>query len=236
VGTILAITTTERVGVDYLSETIRQIESTGGDLIPKEDKILYCDGPVSKKPDVWTCVESPVAQGSRDAFWNCVRIAHERGADLLGFEDDILLCKNAITAMMQCQVPDDVAFLTFFDNVSEAGHPAGLHTYPLDGELQFWGVQAVKIPYRSLEYLLRTDMEVITPRTKGRRSGRDYAIQQFLAKCPWPVWGTVFPHWAQHVGDVSIVRSNRALRYEEQGLKRESKNWNPNHDALVGLP
>lgn len=236
--TIVAVTTTLRAGSDYLPATIEQLEEAGAKSLRTADKLLYSDGPLVHRPAGWTIIESPAAQGSRAAFWEVLRMVyHQHDVDLVAFEDDLLACRNAVTAMINFEVPQDLAFVSFFDNITPAGAPPGMRRYVFGGAQDFWGAQAIKIPHRSLKYLVDAKESAFPKPREGRHQGRDVAMQLCFMNSPLKQWGTWFPHFLQHVGDESVVNSTRALRIAAAGEKRDSKNWpGPGFDALISSP
>jgi hypothetical protein len=237
VRTVVAVTTTLRAGgVDYLPSTIEQIEAAGGDKLPVTDKLLYSDGPLVYRPKGWTIMESKAAQGSRKAFWEVLQTVYTQNVDLVAFEDDVLACRNAVTAMVDFKVPLDLAFVSFFDNITPAGAPPGMKKYLFGGAQDFWGAQAIKIPQRALKYLLFPTGDVFPKPRDGRHQGRDVAMQLCFRDSPLRRWGTWFPHFVQHIGDTSVVNSTRAVRAALEGKKRDSKNWaGPDFDALGAI-
>lgn len=233
---VVAVTTTLRVGVDYLPATIEQLEEAGAKALPVTDKLLYSDGPLVHRPKGWTIVESKEAQGSRKAFWEVLQTVYPQNADLVAFEDDVLLSRNAVTAMIDFKVPLDLAFVSFFDNITPAGAPPGMVKYVFGGAQDFWGAQAIKVPHRAMRYLLFPPGDVFPKPREGRHQGRDVAMQLCFMGSPLRRWGTWFPHWVQHIGDASVVNSTRAVRLAAEGKKRDSQNWaGPDFDALGAI-
>lgn len=218
----IIVSTTQR-SRDYLSDTVRRIDQTGG-LSYK--RTIYCDGPFSgTQPAGWGLVQTKERAGSRVALLNALRGVTN---DVLLLEDDLALCANAVTAMVSYPIPNDAAFVSFFDERTPPG-ARGLQIRSLD-EGSFWGTLAIKLPARFIPYLYARSFA-----TNGLCHGRDYALQYFAKRSPWPRYGLVFPNLVQHVGDESSVNSSRAAQMHAAGLKRQSQNYpGDTYDALCG--
>jgi hypothetical protein len=229
---LIAITTTRRQGADYLPGVIKSLEENGALAVPEEHRLVHSDGSLDGEYPGWQVIETPSLLGSRGSFWNVLRIANEKNLDLLAFEDDIEICKNAVTKMLEVEVLPMLAWVTFFDNVTTNQVQPGLQIRSLFEE-PFWGVQAVKIPKWSYPYLLRTDIPVIGI-PDGYMGGRDGVMQVYMQQSPFPMYGAFFPNLVQHIGKVSVLNGPRAQKYAALGLERISFNYPGNmFDALT---
>jgi hypothetical protein len=144
----------------YLAQTIASIDRAGGTEF-EGPKSIHIDGPV---PDDmphfkgWQIVSlSEKRRGARMAMVDVMAREYTLGADtLLYFEDDVVLCKNAIRAMLEIGVPEPLGFVSYCD-LKWDGKPLELVAFPgcprdsfcADGG--FLGCQALAVPARTLE-------------------------------------------------------------------------------------
>ncbi len=124
--------------------------------------------------------------------------------------------------MAEFPIPDDAAFVTFFDgSVLPDGTAYGLHRVKCHGERGdgFWGAQAIVFPRRTVEYLAAFDLEKVAP---GWSSGKfkhacDSLMGMALDYSPWPRYMVHVPSLVEHVGVVSaagtdVLRPDRVAR------------------------
>lgn len=188
----IAVLTCERAGF-YVGETIHQIAREGGASLPRR---LYLDGSEEfakalacrLRPyggDSWELVRLGEGLGSSEAMRRLVVHAAQEGRDLLFFEDDLLLCRNAVSRMIAQHVPDDVGIVTFFDMKEiKPGSAPGLYRRPADGGggKGFWGAQCLKFSSESLIWLAEHDWMV---ESRGdSRMASDILMGRVMAKHP----------------------------------------------------
>jgi hypothetical protein len=149
----------------YLAQTIASIDRAGGAEYPGP-KVIHVDGPADGVPrfEGWDVVAlSPARGGARRAMLDIVGRAAAAGVELLlYFEDDVLLCRNAIRAMIEIGVPEPLGFVTYCDLLWHPVPPLELQAFPgcprnapvADGG--FVGCQALALPLRTLERLSTT--------------------------------------------------------------------------------
>ena len=58
--------------------------------------------------------DEPHFRGNKWAYWRALEIGAAAGEDLIIFEDDLALCRNAVRRMWTFPVPGDLAMVTFF--------------------------------------------------------------------------------------------------------------------------
>lgn len=247
---IVVLTTPRRP--QYLGGTLRSLEATGGRAIRR--KIVAVDGnprDVLKQrvvPPGWDVVQvGPGGRGNREVFSRICKLAAgepESSGDLLYFEDDVEGCANAVTALDMIPVPDDVGFLQAFDHRNRLGdrfEPALLRLAPDEPEdgLWFWGLQAVKIPRRTVAHLATCRSDRIgpdgTPQDQNERSltyGGDVWLGVWAAwsTAPWQVYGLLAPSLFQHVGGISAINPHWRLTPETW---RVARNWRREFDGLT---
>jgi hypothetical protein len=212
-STLLVVNTTKREnGFSYFNETIKRIDATGGAGLPKEDKLIYCDGPFEGvAPEGWTVRSTAESTGTLPGLEAVVKLARERQQDLAFFEDDIVLSKNAVKKIVEYEVPADLAFVSFFDFYTPAGAKAGLEerAVPDKGVIQS-GVQAIKIPLRSLALMWpdKQHAEIVVSHEPGEKQfGRLFALRYYFKGLRF---GMLLPHIVQHIGEVTAVHITRA--------------------------
>jgi len=163
----IAVLTCQRPGF-YVGETISQIVREGGASLPRR---IFIDGSEEFKKalayrirpyggDDWELIRLGEGLGSSEAMRRLVVQSAEEKRDLLFFEDDLLLCRNAVKRMITQHVPDDVGIITFFDmkEIKPDAAP-GLYRRPANGTdgRGFWGAQCLKFPSESLVWLAEHD-------------------------------------------------------------------------------
>ena len=222
-------TTTRPAGADYFGATLAQLEAAGAKGLPADSKVIYSDGPFERpRPAGWRVIETPRAEGTRPVLKRACELARAAGRDLVFFEDDLQVAAGAVEQICAFEVPEELAFVSFFDSVTPPGAAAGLHVYDLRDPAPYWGLQAVRIPARSLPHLWPArGPQLVMPRARqaGPQCSRDYAMKFFLRFSPTPRYGVLFPHLVQHIGDVSAVNSRRAQEFAAEGRQRISHNY-----------
>jgi hypothetical protein len=186
----------------YLEQTIASLERAGaGEL----DRVIYVDGPAEplegRFPGWFVAsVSDEPGRGARLAMVEIMRRASAAGVELLlYFEDDVVLCRNAIRAMIEIGVPEPLGFVSYCD-LRGGGPPLELHALP--GQFRgyglpeggFRGCQALAIPLRTLRVF---DTWEAPPWVD--RNMCDETIAQVV-----PAFG-VFDSLADHTGHVSAI-------------------------------
>lgn len=225
--TIISVLTSPK-RPDYLAQTLVGLDGAGADGYAK---FLAVDGLTDtvQAPRSWplVCVGGGRG-GSTYAMLNIFRHAVEMGADeLLYFEDDIIPCRRAVTALARMPVRSDCGFLTACDILAVArGLPPGVQRIRAADDLRphraFWGTMALKIPSRALRYLAEFEPGA----NQGNHS--DVWLGDHLAsgRGRWKYFGTVAPSLFQHVGEKSLCSP-------EQGLEpwRVAQDFSADFDA-----
>jgi len=208
----IAVLTCQRPGF-YVGETIRQIVKEGGARLPRR---IYLDGTMDfsdaltrrLRPyggDEWEVVRLGEGLGSSEAMRRLVVHSAQEGRTLLFFEDDLLLCKNAVSRMIAQHVPDDVGVVTFFDmkEVKPDSMP-GLYRRPADGTdgRGFWGAQCLKFAPETLTWLAQHDW--MAESRGDSRMASDILMGRVIVKHPRRNRLAVHvPCLVEHVGQTS---------------------------------
>ena len=217
---VVVVLTTPR-GKTYLQDTIASLNAGGArdvgfgrdalrvlhDGLPAGHTLL----PIPPDSEGWSHeLLSEVPSGNLRAFMRVFELFlehDEHASHLLFFEDDIVVCKNALATMLQIGVPADCAFTSFFD-MKEA-HPllsAGLYrvsTMGQDGR-GYWGSQALLWPRRSIEFLVSRKDKILA---SGNLHSSDCLFGAHLLYSPWIQYALCVPNLVEHVGDVSAIWS-----------------------------
>ena len=188
----------------YLVDTCNAIDDAGGRIFPGW-KMVLVDGPSvdyrTMVPEwgVRSLTQEKPPEGTRMAIWKIMRWANiARAPYLLYFEDDIRLSAHAVTAMSRYPVPPDLGFLSFFSMDPRISSEPGIHR---TNNKEFWGTQALKIPYRSLTKFRDENTE---PRNQHRFSADIWLGMQLSA-------GVVVPSLVRHIGEVSAVQTGQGV-------------------------
>jgi hypothetical protein len=247
---VLVLTTPRRP--QFLAATLRGLDAAGAQQL---QRLLCVDGPLQEilklrvVPAGWEIESIGTGdQGTQVACRAaCAAYARRGGADdLMYFEDDVLPCRNAVAGLAKIPVPDDCGFLAAFANIigqrrfhpskqATPGEPAIIRQAADDPDLHgtgHWGNQALKIPRRTVEHLVRQlpTYYAVSRRATGRMLfGSDKWIGQHAASAgaPWHVYGLISPSLFQHVG----ARSAIGAHWKLDG--RTSPSWRADFDALT---
>jgi hypothetical protein len=142
----------------YLAQAIASIDRAGGATF-EGSKTIHVDGPADHVPRFpgWEILSVTSARaGARVAMVEVMRRAAAADVEtLLYFEDDVVLCRNAIRAMLEIGVPEPLGLVSYCDLRWE-GRPLELTAIPgcpreyqvADGG--FFGCQALALPLRTL--------------------------------------------------------------------------------------
>lgn len=207
---VLVLPTCERPGgVDYLSDTLASVAGAGGAQL--ERRVVLVDG---KYPDLKKDTSSGfeylhhlnerAPMGIRYMMWAAFgyALAYEYEA-LIFCEDDVRFCKNAITRILSLEIPDDVAFMDFYD-MTKLRHRAanwGLHKFPCTDK--YWGNQCMLFPARTMQWLYdHNPMEVSQWELPNHA---DRVLGHLLARSPWPNYMVHLPRLVRHMGEVSVA-------------------------------
>lgn len=204
---------------DYLAQTIASLERGGADLA--DERILFVDGPASayegRFPD-WDVVSvSPdAARGARLAMTEVMRRAAREGVELLlYFEDDVIVTRNAIPAMLEIGVPEPLGLVAYCD-LMWVGRHLELVAFPGCPKGQgvpdggFMGCQALALPRRTLQAFLEwTPPAWLEPDKNNCDATIGLIAEQY----------GIFDSLANHVGEVSAIYGGRYSR------PREVRSW-----------
>ena len=218
---VIAVLTCERPDAEYLKETLRQIDREGGSTCERR---LYVDGgpTVVEKTarllragdfGAWRLSSVGERVGSTEATRRVLADVAKLGADVLFFEDDLLLCRRAVTRMIQFAVPAQVSLLSFFDMKEvTAGSPFELHVRPAlgaDGR-GFWGNQCFRLPADVLLWLAHQDWSSTIH--WNARMASDIVLGELLNRnADRPHVAYHIPCLVEHVGSVSACFPTRPL-------------------------
>ena len=211
---LLAVLTCPRPGIEYASETMRQLDRAGGKDFPGQ-KVLFSDGPLDPKisvPRGWRRRAFKVNKGAIRGLWKIIDLAIEADANaLLFFEDDVTVCRNTVTRMQRFRVPKDVALASFYDGneVDEGAKPKLYRRKPLGWHGRgMWGTLGLKIPRRALEFLKVNDPDRLQ---YYHRNAADEYIGRLIHLSPWRRIGYHVPNLVEHRGGTSIVHPGAGL-------------------------
>lgn len=210
----LAVLTCPRPGIEYASETMRLLDEAGGKAFPGP-RLLFSDGPLDRAVSVprgWRKRAFKVNKGAIRGVWKIIELALAADASsLLFFEDDVTVCRNAVTRMQRFVVPKDVALASFYDGneVKEGAKPKLHRRKPLGWHGRgMWGTLGLKIPRRTLEFLRVNDPDRLK---YYHRNAADEFIGQLTHLSPWPCIGYHVPNLVEHRGATSIVHPGAQL-------------------------
>lgn len=148
----------------YLAASIASIDRAGGAAYAGR-KVIHVDGPEHElyRHEGWEIsTVAPIRRGARHAMLEIMRRAAASDVELLlYFEDDVLLCKNAITFMTALGVPEPLGFVSYCDLSwhGVAGQLVAMPGCPRNMPVPdggFVGCQALAIPRRTIESLIST--------------------------------------------------------------------------------
>jgi hypothetical protein len=205
---VVIVSTCSRKGVDYLPATLEALDRAGAREL---ERLVLSDGPRLQGCGWPIICRDPAAHSTRANLWQAFRAALAWEAErLLYFEDDVHPCRNAVTRMAELEIPAAAAFVTFHDKKQIlARREFGIHLAPApDGDGRgFWGLQAVAIPRRTLEYLAALDP--LSIRTANTSRNGDRVVEDFVARSPWPAIAYHSPSLVRHTGEVSAAHPDR---------------------------
>lgn len=231
----LSVLTTPR-RPQYLQRTLVELDHAGAAELAAAGELfrwIGVDGDPEhvSAPPGWAKGRVGDGQGTRYAMLRTIQAAADAEAPyLLYFEDDLLACRAAVTAMAALVVPGDCGFVTGFDcrhfrddaAAALSRHRADDPTFPQG----YWGSQALKIPASSLRYLQHAQIDA---RDANHPNASDVWIGQQLASRgglrEW--YGVLCPSLFQHVGARSAVNVDWSLTRE-----RQAGNWSVSRDGL----
>lgn len=224
--TAIVVVTSPRPGASYLAATLEDL----GELPDGVEGIVLSDGQLPEgtsregSGSHWVFVEAEGPSGSRRAFWRAFEVARELGADrTLFLEDDVTCAAGALELMTSTEVPEDLAFVSFFngrDEVKAVTPRPYLHRVPMLGRdgRGFWGSCAMLIPRATIEFLVGFDpMLVETPFPLEPDGCADMVIAWLLCRSQWRFYGLRIPCLVAHVGDVSTPSEGRTNRGRRRG-------------------
>ncbi len=207
---LISVLTTERAK-SYLTTTLESLERNGAYEV---SRAVFSDGPCGYRRPDWDVVElSSERRGTRQSAWSIFRAALDRGVERLIYcEDDIVLCRNAISYLAKMALPEGQAFVTCLDHRDWLMRlQTGIHAASF-GDGRLLGSQLLVFSRKTLEYLVSLDpMAVINshPWYKDGRHSVDMVIGKILRDGPWKSYGIHVPALGQHLGDVSAAHPDR---------------------------
>lgn len=244
---------------EYFAATMASINAAGANEFLGE-KIVFIDGTDQFTQDDWNwyantagsgwdlrCTSlaplSP-AIGTKPAMLHVLHEAAKAEASwLLYMEDDILLSKNAIRAVVSMNYPKHLAFVSFCDikNVAPLTGITECPGYDFEGptgEGGHWGNQMLVIQGEALSYLQASttmpDWNITLPdhRASWPKSAADIVLGKKASDimlgislacppAPWSRYGVFSPSLAQHVGERSLVNPKATV----SGWGRDSLTW-----------
>jgi hypothetical protein len=169
-------------GDDYFEATLRAILDTGG----RGQFIQVCD-------------DNPPS-GYLAAFRKALATVLP-GHDVLWFQDDLALCKNAVSAMIDCPVPPQSAFVTFYEGHHFNRKDPRVGLIPIRIRSGLWGNQALKFTAEAISFL-KARWPVAIPPAYGDTDDQMVAM---VLSAHYPEYSVCLPNLVQHVGDLSTL-------------------------------
>jgi hypothetical protein len=210
---VIAILTCDRPSGFYLGETVRQIQKEGGCDFRRS---IYVDGTEQFVDSLqsrlrpygindWEIIQLGERLGSTEAMRRVIAQLAKLNSDLLFFEDDLILCRNAVRRMACQQVPDDVGIVTFFDmkEVTPGAAP-GLHRRPPNGKNGngFWGAQCLRIHHEFIQWMAHKNWN--DSKGDGDHMASDILMGRLMAEHPKRNNLAVhIPNLVEHAGHAS---------------------------------
>lgn len=213
-------TSPRRDKISYLSETLSKLDSEGAN--EWGEKVVLSDGPLTNCD--WPHIARPGPSGTRIAFWRLLSHAHASGAErVLFLEDDVLPCRNALRFIRTFEIPNDLAFVSFFEMKEELKPTSGgltripcyglqadsIHTegLPFRQFTRFYcGNQCLLMPRRTIDHLVKCDpFDPQLPADPYMYSSysSDGVMGWHLSRSCWPAYGAMYPCLVEHIGEVS---------------------------------
>jgi len=240
---VISVLTCERTAGDYVAATLQQINRQGGEPC---ERLLFVDG----LPDVaervrrrlsdvaalgaWDVISLGGKRGSTEATRRVFVDVAKRGRDLIFFEDDLLLCRHAVTRMLELVIPASVSLVSFFDMKEVSpGAATGLYRRPPTGRdgRGLWGNQCFRLPAEVLRWLIAQDWSSTSHGSSLMAS--DVVLGELLARHPTrPRIAYHIPCLVEHVGHGSacfpgleLARWRRATNF--QGAEFDARQLPP---------
>jgi hypothetical protein len=208
---LITVLTCQRSAGNYLGATLRQIDRQGGAGLERR---VFVDGPPEVALEVrrrlraaralgdWTVTSFGTRLGSTEATRRVLAAADRERRGILFFEDDLLLCRHAVTRMVDLAIPDDVSLISFFDMKEvRPGAAPGLYRRPPTGRdgRGLWGNQCFRVPPEVLSWLLDQDWRSTSH--GASRMASDVVMGELLARHPTrPRVAFHIPCLVEHIG------------------------------------
>lgn len=226
-GPLISVLTTTR-RKQYLSDTLRALDDAGAVLF---DRRVYVDGPAAEMyhliPAGWGVeTVSPLQpRGTRKALWTILhRAAHLHVPNLLHFEDDVRVSRNAVKAMSLIEVPPEFGALLFFSQRALPETP-GIHAHP-EG-VGLWGMQSLKVPARSLAKFADAATKPV--------SEYDFSCDVWLGEQLRAAF--YFPALVRHIGAETAIPAQRNFGITGRDAHRAGLHYaGDDFDAMTLLP
>lgn len=206
---MIGVLTTPRRRVSYLAGTLAAIDrsSAGG-----RRKIVFSDGEGTPEPPAgWSLLERPWV-GARWAGWLAMRFALGAGAgDFVLFQDDVIGPEDLGDVADRAPVPDDAFCTVLYSGAPPPGYQPrdrGAPRVVVAPANRFTGAQAIKLPRRSLEYLVARDPFEAPGVYRESPHLFDDALFAYAFRSPWPSVAVLLPNVVRHVGVVSACETN----------------------------
>lgn len=192
------------------------------------DRAVVVDGNEAPPgiPSNWEVFLRPKPPGAwktqnKFTYWDMMQIAVERNQDLVSFEDDIRLSKNAAGFMERFPVPKDCAMMMFYAPWGAPNMSGVLRIH----SSRFNFAQCLKIPLETCKFLCERKQQAWSSRT----GGSDENIRKLLEKEDRLV-GIFYPGLIQHVGNYSVA-SNGALVGDRSSPAWAGEVFDPNESC-----
>jgi hypothetical protein len=165
---LIVVLTCLRAQTSYLPSTALAIDEQGGAGLLR---LVTVDGDAAAVTESkrlltaagrhdWQVMGLDGPLGSTAAMRATLALAAKHQRDVLFFEDDVVLCRNAIRRMRAVQVPADCACVSFFDMKEVGGAAApGLYARGMNRSTswEFWGCQSLRFPAAVVAWLAEQD-------------------------------------------------------------------------------
>ena len=209
-------------------KTLWEIHNRGRAWVFPQKVVLY-SAPLDRKPPVtplgWRVVHQYGPRGGGADFRALVRLL-DPTMDALVFEDDVQPCRNALLAMYGAKVPDDCAFLSFYDiggRYTKRSYHGIVRADPADG---WWGNQALRLPWWVIRDFNNGRYEACFSNAQDTWLGN-------IARDRRLSIGVSAPSLVQHVGEDSLCNPGAGLT----GIRGPSPMFpGQDFDALTGRP
>ncbi len=216
---LIGVMTCPRAGISYLRETVERLMSEGAEDVVPARRFIFSDGPIGWTPRGWTVVVNEFGPSTaKIALWNILRHTTKLSvsleiSNLLLFEDDIVICKNAVRKMLKLKPASHLAAMAYFDlrEIStKVENPPGVYcrrASGIDGK-GFYGMVAMNYPMETVNFLAGRSYNEV-PQSSGGDTFVSLVIERHYPKKDI---GVVLPNFFEHRGDISACGNSRGQR------------------------